>query len=391
MSLAYLFLAVSPLLASIAAPGEGRRFLKLIENRWLGVLLYLVLVVLTTDGVRLLCFFGKKSFGSAAGKRTGASALKEWGRIPEKRDADRKRRILTGGICGAAVGALSLWGMYNAGVIRVTPYEIAVDKNAGELDSLHVVLAADLHLGYSTRSARMKRMVEKINEQKADIVVIAGDIFDNEYEALENPEELAEILRGIRSKYGVYACYGNHDVEETLLVGFPFADGRKKESSLRMDEFLERANIRLLKEEAVLIGGSVYLYGRPDAARPGRNVTVRKTAGELMEGLDSGKPVIVLDHEPKEFQELADAGVDVDLCGHTHDGQTFPANLITAGLWENSYGYMEKDGMDTIVTSGVGVFGPDMRVETRAEICSIQIQFGQAGISRGEGERRDEA
>lgn len=51
---------------------------------------------------------------------------------------------------------------------------------------------------------------------------------------------------------------------------------------------------------------------------------------------------IVIDHEPKELQELADAGVDIDLCGHTHDGQMFPANLITALMWENSYGYLKK-------------------------------------------------
>ena len=239
----------------------------------------------------------------------------------------------------------------------------------------NVVLAADLHLGYNIGTAHMMQMVDKINEQNADIVVFAGDIFDNEYEALDDPEELIAVLQKIQSKYGVYACYGNHDVEEKILAGFTFGGNKKKKSSIQMDEFLERAGIHLLQDEAVLIDDSFYLYGRPDAQRPGRGINMRKTAAELMGELDTEKPVIVIDHEPKELQELADAGVDIDLCGHTHDGQMFPANLITALMWENSYGYLKKDHMHTIVTSGVGLFGPNMRVGTIAEISPITVHF----------------
>ena len=237
---------------------------------------------------------------------------------------------------------LSAWGAYNARIIQVTPYEITVNKDGGRLENLNVVLAADLHLGYNIGTAHMMQMVDKINEQNADIVVFAGDIFDNEYEALDDPEELIAVLQKIQSKYGVYACYGNHDVEEKILAGFTFGGNKKKESSIQMDEFLERAGIHLLQDEAVLIDDSFYLYGRPDAQRPGRGINMRKTAAELMGELDTEKPVIVIDHEPKELQELADAGVDIDLCGHTHDGQMFPANLITALMWENSYGYLKK-------------------------------------------------
>ena len=70
-----------------------------------------------------------------------------------------------------------------------------------------MVLIADLHLGYNIGCRQMEQMAEKINAQNPDLVVVAGDIFDNEYEALDNPDRLAEILRGIHSKYGVYACY----------------------------------------------------------------------------------------------------------------------------------------------------------------------------------------
>lgn len=317
ISLAYVFLAASLLIAFFLPIGPARRIMKLISNYWLGILLYLILAVLMADAICFLLFL-----------------------ITKRRL--KCRTAAAGGICAVVVLGLSAWGAYNARIIQVTPYEITVNKDGGRLENLNVVLAADLHLGYNIGTAHMMQMVDKINEQNADLVVFAGDIFDNEYEALDDPEELIAVLQKIQSKHGVYACYGNHDVEEKILAGFTFGGNKKKESSIQMDEFLERAGIHLLQDEAVLIDDSFYLYGRPDAQRPGRGINMRKTAAELMGELDTEKPVIVIDHEPKELQELADAGVDIDLCGHTHDGQMFPANLITALMWENSYGYLKK-------------------------------------------------
>ena len=87
----------------------------------------------------------------------------------------------------------------------------------------------------------MSQMVRKINAQDPDLVVIAGDIFDNNYDALKNPDKIARTLRGIKSNYGVYACYGNHDIQEKILAGFTFSHDKKKmsdpkngSSSLRM-------------------------------------------------------------------------------------------------------------------------------------------------------------
>lgn len=102
---------------------------------------------------------------------------------------------------------------------------------------------------------------------------------------------------------------------------------------------------------------------------------MRKTPAELVEGLDADKPILVLDHQPRELEALAEAGVDVDLCGHTHDGQMFPGNLTVRLFWENACGCLRVGSMHSIVTSGVGLFGPNMRVATRAEICPITIHF----------------
>ena len=104
---------------------------------------------------------------------------------------------------------------------------------------------------------------------------------------------------------------------------------------------------------------------------------MRKTPAELVEGLDADKPILVLDHQPRELEALAEAGVDVDLCGHTHDGQMFPGNLTVRLFWENACGCLRVGSMHSIVTSGVGLFGPNMRVGTKAEICPITVHFAK--------------
>ena len=353
-----VFLACSIVIAFFLPEGRARRVMKLIGNYWLGVLLYVLLAVAAADLLRLLLGYA----------------------LPFKHIfiTTRMHRI-AGCLCAFAILISSLWGVVNARIIHVTPYDVTVEKSVAGMDEMKVVLAADLHLGYNIGRREMQQMVEKINAQDADIVVIAGDIFDNEWEALDDPDGIAATLRGIRSKYGVYACYGNHDIEEKVLAGFTFRQSAKKESDPRMDAFLKEADITLLHDEGTLIDGKFYLYGRPDAHRPGRGIEVRKTPDEITAEMDKGKPIIVLDHQPKELQALADAGVDLDLCGHTHDGQMFPGNLTIRLMWENACGYLRKGKMHNIVTAGVGVFGPDMRVGTQAEICPITVHFAQEG------------
>ena len=359
IGLIYLFVVFSILIAFMAPASGFRRFMKLLSNYWLGVLMYTIMTVGIADVLRLLLKYPLKNLNFP-----GRTLL--FGNVGT---------AVVGIICVVIITTVSIYGVINAGNIQTTKYDISIDKKAGKLDSLNVVLIADLHLGYNIGCRQMEQMVEKINAQDPDLVVVAGDIFDNEYGALEDPDRLEKILRGIQSEYGVYACYGNHDIQEKILAGFTFGGKEKKESSVKMDEFLEKAGITLLRDEYVLIDDSFYLYGRPDYERPGRGIDERKSAQEITADMDLSLPVLVIDHEPGELQELADAGVDADLCGHTHDGQLFPGNLTIKLMWENACGYLKKGDMHSIVTSGVGLFGPNMRVGTKSEICDIMMHF----------------
>lgn len=353
----YAFFTFSPLIAFFLPKAtQARRVMQLIGSYWFGIMLYTLLIV--TIG-HLISILLRRVFKI----------------LP--RDYFKKR--ITNLVCLllsiTIIGSVSAYGAVNARNIKVNDYSVNVNKQVVGLDSLKVVLVADLHMGYSIGVDQINQMVEKINAQNPDIVCIAGDIYDNDYDAFENPDALTEALSKISSTYGTYACWGNHDVNQKILGGFTFDDEPVIEHDPRMNDFLKKSDIALLADETVLIDDKFYVSGRVDPEKPATENNIRKTPEELLDGIDDSKPVIMIYHEPDELSEIADAGTDLLLCGHTHDGQIFPANIITAIKWENSCGYLKKGDMHNIVTSGVGVWGPFMRVGTDAEICSIQVNF----------------
>ena len=214
---------------------------------------------------------------------------------------------------------MCIYGMVHAVHIYTTRYEVPSKKDA----HLKIALVADLHLGYSIGSHQMEEMVEKINAEEPDVVVIAGDIFDNEYDAIYEPDRVADLLAGLKSRYGTYACYGNHDLDEKILAGFTFETKEERIADRRFGEFLDRAKIHLLEDDVVCIDDAFYLAGRKDPDRIRKTQETRDTPSELLTGLDQSLPVFVIDHQPSELTELAEAGADLDLGGHTHDGQLF--------------------------------------------------------------------
>lgn len=360
LTVIYTLIALTPLTGFlIRKPAFLHRILKITSNYFLGIFMYILMVLFSIDVVRLILKYAVHA--SWIQSRIVFAAV--------------------GACCICIVIIISFSGIYHAKHIKVTPYKITVDKSAPDMDSLKIVLLADTHFGYNSGAVHAQEIVDKINEQQPDLVCIAGDIFDNEYDAVREPEKISEILRTIRSKYGVYACWGNHDLNEPILAGFTFKHKKEDSKQLkdpRMKLFLQNSNIQLLEDEAVLIANSFYVVGRKDASLIEKIEEKRKTPAQLTQKLDKDKTIIVIDHQPKELQDIADAGVDLDLCGHTHDGQTFPGNFTVKFLWENPCGYLQKGSMHNIVTSGSGVWGPAMRVGTDSEICTINLIFSNS-------------
>lgn len=350
----YLFMALSPVIAFLLPKSAVAIVIRRISTYWIGIMLYSLLYVVLFDLLRLIA------------KHT---------KLKNTLLFSRGSVISIGSVVVACAVSTCLYGIFNARNIKVNEYSVTVNKSCGSDKHLKAVLVADLHMGYAIGVDHITNMVEKINQQDADIVIIAGDIFDNSYDGMDDPEGIKAQLKSIKSKYGVYAVYGNHDIDEKILMGFTFDWGGKQLHSEKMTNFMKECNIKLINDESVLINDEFYLVGRRDTDKPGTEDGTRAEISELTKDLDKTKPIFVLSHEPDELQKTADAGADIDFSGHTHDGQLFPGNLTIGLFWENPCGMIKKDNMYSIVTSGVGVYGTFMRVGTDAEICSVDIDF----------------
>ena len=350
----FLFISLSLVIAFFIREPSLKWFFKHLSNYWLGTLLYITLAVAVSDLIRVI--------------------LLHCGRVNKIKLRSRKTFVLCGGIVIAVILSLSAYGIVHARTLKIRRYDIAIDK-ACRAGDLKVVLIADLHMGYSIGYRYIEHMAEKINALEPDLICIAGDIFDNDYDALDDPDAITAALKNLKSTYGTYACWGNHDIDEKILAGFTFGSEKDLTDDVRMAELLDEAGIVLLNDETVCIADSFYLAGRRDPDRVKKIEHTRKTPEEITLGLELSKPVLVMDHQPKELDELAAAGVDAQLSGHTHDGQLFPGNLLIHLFWENPYGLEKRGDMYSIVTSGVGIWGPDMRIGTDSEIVEIDMHF----------------
>ena len=350
----FFFCLLSPIFANLLPKCKFTIFIRRLSTYWLGVMCFMVMALTIIDIVRLIL------------KHT---------RLKDSVLFTPKALVIIGTVTAVLLTAVCTYGLYNARNIKLRTYDIEVAKSCGETKDLKVALVADLHIGYSIGAKHVTNMVEKVNAINPDIVIIAGDIFDNSFDSLDDPDAICKAFKSLKSKYGTYATFGNHDIEEKLLMGFTLGKSSEKTNGKEMIEFLEKSDITLLRDEVALINDEFYIVGRRDAQKPSTKDGSRLSASELTENLDKSKPVIFVDHEPSQLQKVADAGADVDLSGHTHDGQIFPGNILVGMMWENSCGMIKKDNMYSIVTSGVGVFGPYMRVGTDSEICEVNIHF----------------
>ncbi len=352
----YLFFMLSPLLGFFIKAEPFHRAFKQISNYWLGFLAIGLAITAIADILRLIL-----------------------NKIVWKQDHPNEKRYKRGFLCVLlVVVAISSYGVYHAKDIKINEYTAKVQKSlaTGENNSqkLKIAVVSDIHIGYNVEYEHIDRMVEKINQTNPEIVIIAGDIFDNDYDAIKEPDKIANRIADIKSKYGVYACWGNHDIPESLLAGFTVGKKEYKRDN-RFDEFMQRANVKMLEDESTLINEQFYLVARKDPRMSEKLGEDMATVSELTAGLDKTKSIILIEHEPVELEEIAQAGVDVTISGHTHGGQIFPGTVLTAMTSENARGLLKVGDMYSFVTEGAGVWGPPMRIGTDSEVMVIDILF----------------
>ncbi|UVI30423.1 metallophosphoesterase [Paenibacillus spongiae] len=250
------------------------------------------------------------------------------------------------------------YGSFNAYSPTVRSYDIPIDQEGPENGELHIVMASDMHFGYLSGRSHAQRMVMEINALKPDIVLLPGDIVDDDIIPYKD-KGIGDVLSRIEAPLGVFASLGNHD--------------RFKGETEELIGLLEESGINVLYDETIEVGGWLTLIGRKDYSDKERAELVH-----LTKNIDRTGPVFMLEHQPVELDIAKEQGIDLMVSGHTHYGQIAPGNLVTGMLFENDWGHLQKGQLYSIVSSGYGFWGPPIRIGSRAEIVSIHVRFSNS-------------
>jgi predicted MPP superfamily phosphohydrolase len=254
---------------------------------------------------------------------------------------------------------LILYGFINALMPVITKYNITIDKPAGDLKSFRIAAVSDIHLGSIIRKRSIRKLSGMLKEINPDVVLLLGDIVDGEIGPVLR-DDLLSYFTCPKCRDGLYAITGNHEYIGGAAVTIPY---------------IEKHGIRILKDEVVTIDGGIQLVGRYDRDGSRFNKKERLPLDSLMKLVDRSKPVILLDHQPLRLSDAVKAGVDLQLSGHTHNGQMWPLNYITGWIYEISYGYKKTGNTQFIVSSGFGIWGPRVRSGSRPEVMQIDLTF----------------
>ena len=322
---------------------SGRFFdaVAIVGSLWVAIMLYGFIIALTVDITRLAGWMLKVRLNL------------------NHNDYLLMKGIAFGVICFVLSMILAVG--YNKAHRTLTTYiKIAVEKNAGQLTDLRVVMISDIHLGDIFGRKELSRIVDVINEQNPDIVMLVGDVFDSSPEPVIEKNMGVEFNR-LQSKYGTYMATGNHEYIGERVQRNGMSSGLKH---------LMLHGVQPLLDSVVLIDNSFYVVGRKDLMGG-----ARKTIPELLQDVNKKLPVILLDHQPYLLNEAEEAGVDLQLSGHTHHGQMWPLNYITRKLFEQDWGFLQKGKSFFYVSCGVGTWGPPIRTAGYSEIVVIDLEF----------------
>lgn len=255
---------------------------------------------------------------------------------------------------------LFCYGYYNINNIKRVEYNIFTEKNISE-KGYKIGFISDIHYGNSLNMEKLEKVVEKLNKENLDFLILGGDIVD-EGTTLQGVKEVFKILGKIKNRYGLYFIYGNHDMSRYT---------KKPNYILKeLKEAIGKENIYILEDKGIDINEDINLVGRKD-----RIFKNKKDSEELIKEVDKNKYIIVVSHQPTDLEKNSKLGYNLQISGHTHNGQIFPFNLLIKffNLAELIYGQKEFENFNVIVTSGLSGWGYPIRTAGNSEYVIINI------------------
>ena len=312
-----------------------------IYDIWFIILLHFTVFLLIMDGIVLIIKKVRKN--------------KEWSKLCVK--------VYRSGVMAVMLTAIVIgYGKYNIFHVIRTEYTMQTQKNI-KTEGYRLVLLSDLHYGVTMNDEQLKKVVDRISEENADIVILDGDIVD-ENTTLSQMKSAFEILGTITSKYGIYYTYGNHDKNNySTMPNYTVA---------QLAATINENNIQILEDDTTVINSEVALIGRADRGDGNED---RQEISELTSNLNENQEWIVLDHQPSDYGNVKKAGCDIILSGHTHAGQIWPAGLFASLFHFNEldYGCLQQGRFNAVVTSGIAGWGYPIRTEKHSEYVVLNI------------------
>jgi len=250
--------------------------------------------------------------------------------------------------------SLLIYGYINYQHVNKQVVNIVINKPLVNGDKLKIVAISDWHLGFGSNMNRIKKDIDRINAENPDIILIGGDLIDNNIVPVIDRQMDKELNR-LQARLGIYMAPGNHE----YISGFKACR-----------EFLRSTSIQLLIDSMVTLPCGLQIIGRDDYSN--RN---RLSADNWANLIDAAKPTILIDHQPQHLHEAQQMKVDLQLSGHTHNGQVIPIKFLTDYLFEISYGYRKIGQTHYYVTSGLALWGPPLRIGSDSEIVVFECTF----------------
>ncbi len=248
---------------------------------------------------------------------------------------------------------VSLYGFTHAQRLRVTSISVALPNIPDSWKNRKAVFVSDIHLGQVRGKKFMRKVVHAINALSPDIVFIGGDLYDG---VKVNESDVISPLKDLEASLGTYFITGNHEYVSGAVAKYI--------------EPIKELGINVLHDELIEIDGlQIVGVDYRDTAQKEEYREVLRTMG-----IEKDKPTILLKHTPFHIDIAEEHGVNLQMSGHTHRAQVFPANLITSRVFKGfDYGHKKFNLMDVYTSSGVGTWGPPVRVGSPSEIVHVHF------------------
>ena len=277
----------------------------------------------------------------------------------------RPKRYRSG---AAAIILCAVWlvgGWFSAHHVWTTTYTLTTDKLE---ENMRIVQISDAHIGATFHVDGFLAHVEKVNALEPDLVVITGDFVDDDT-SREDMLASCDALGQLDAPSGVLFVYGNHD------TGY-YSEAKRGWTGAELRDRLAQNGVTILEDEIYEVNDRLCVAGRIDRSKKQRGGRV--SAQRLLQGIDKSRYIVVLDHQPNDFDEEAEAGADLVLCGHTHGGKFIPINHVGEWIGENDlrYGHEKRGGTDFIVSSGISNWTFKFKTGCRSEYVVIDILAG---------------